>query len=280
MKNNEMQQHLIKIFNRYSMRKDVINRLVVNTDTYEFRDDVTEEGQWVYYNWVCKELKVKDRITRSHGMDSELALLKKVGGHDEETFFERFGYVVQKGTNKTDLTLNGESFASLKGGTKIQYGMHVLSKLIERVQDLFRDWISTFENNFVSLEERREFANIIIDKLNDRDERYFLLNYFLRKDENIPFLIVKDVSDGIYYRIKYDTLINILVDNIEFYTTKDKVKIVARINMGDKSEVVFEFEPRTDKNNALLMHGQSKVIINVIKYFNINVEETYEQDSN
>jgi hypothetical protein len=213
-------------------------------------------------------------------MDSELALSKKVGGHDEETFFERFGYVVQKGTNKTDLTLNGESFASLKGGTKIQYGMHVLSKLIQRVQDLFRDWISTFEDNFVSLEERREFANIIIDKLNDRDERYFLLNYFLRKDENIPFLIVKDVSDGIYYRIKYDTLINILVDNIEFYTTKDKVKIVARINMGDKSEVVFEFEPRTDKNNALLMHGQSKVIINVIKYFNINVEETYEQDPN
>jgi hypothetical protein len=50
--------------------------------------------------------------------------------------------------------------------------------------------------------------------------------------------------------------------------------------MGDKSEVVFEFEPRTDKNNALLMHGQSKVIINVIKYYDINVEETYEQDTN
>jgi hypothetical protein len=83
------------------------------------------------------------------------------------------------------------------------------------------------------------------------------------------------VSDGIYYRIKYDVLINILVDNIEFYTTKEKVKIVARINMGDKSEIVFELEPRTDKNNALLMHGLSKVIINVIKYFNINVEETY-----
>ena len=188
--------------------------------------------------------------------------------------------MVQKGTNKTDLTLNGDSFASLKGGVKIQYGLHVLNKLIQRVQDLFREWISTFENNFVSLEDRREYANIIIDKLNDRDERYFLLNYFLRKDENIPFLIVKDVSNGIYYRIKYDTLINILVDNIEFYTTKDKVKIVARINMGDKSEVVFEFEPRTDKNNALLMHGQSKVIINVIKYYNINVEETYEQDPN
>ena len=111
-------------------------------------------------------------------MDSELALSKKVGGHDEETFFERFGYVVQRGTNKTDLTLDGNSFASLKGGVKIQYGLHVLNKLIQRVQDLFRDWISTFENNFVSLEERREYANIIIDKLNDRDERYFLLNYF------------------------------------------------------------------------------------------------------
>lgn len=270
-----MQQHLVKIFNRYSMRKDVINRLVVNINTFEFRDDVTEEGRWVYYNWVCKELKIKDRITRSHGMDSEKASSKKVGGHDEETFFERYGYVVQKGTNKTDLTYNGDPFASLKGGTKIQYGMHVLSKLPERLQELFRNWISTYENNFVSLEERKDFANIIINTLSNRDERYYFLNYYLRKNENIPFLIVKDVSNGIYYRIKYEDLINILVDNIEFYTTKEKVKIVARINMGDKSEIVFELEPRTDKNNALLMHGLSKVIINVIKYFNINVEETY-----
>lgn len=275
-----MQQHLVKIFNRYSMRKDVINRLVVNINTFEFRDDVTEEGRWVYYNWVCKELKIKDRITRSHGMDSEKASSKKVGGHDEETFFERYGYVVQKGTNKTDLTYNGDPFASLKGGTKIQYGMHVLSKLPERLQELFRNWISTYENNFVSLEERKDFANIIINTLSNRDERYYFLNYYLRKNENIPFLIVKDVSNGIYYRIKYEDLINILVDNIEFYTTKEKVKIVARINMGDKSEIVFELEPRTDKNNALLMHGQSKVIINVIKHYNINVEETYEQDTN
>jgi len=277
-----MQEHLIDILDEYSMRTDLVNKYIVNPYTFVFLkdDELGENDRWEYYIRVCKELKIKDKIIRSHGMDSELALSKKVGGHDEETFFERFGYVVQKGTNKTDLTLDGDSFASLKGGAKIQYGLHVLNKLIQRVQDLFRDWISTFENNFVSLEERRNYANIIIDKLNDRDERYFLLNYFLRKDENIPFLIVKDVSSGIYYRIKYDTLINILVDKIEFYTTKDKVKIVARINMGDKSEVVFEFEPRTDKNNALLMHGQSKVIINVIKYFNIDVEETYEQDPN
>jgi hypothetical protein len=275
-----MQEHLIRIFNRFSLRGDLINRLVIDTETYIFRDDVSEENRWGYYIWVCKELKIKDRVVRSHGMDSKKASSKKVGGHNDESFFERYGYEVQLGTNKTDLINNGESFASVKGGVKIQWGMHVINKLPEKLIELFGDWISTYENNFVSLEGRKGFADTIIDTLSDKNERFYLLNYFLRKNENIPFLIVKDVNEKIYYRINYEDIINVLVDNIEFYTTKDKVKIVATINTGNKSEVVFEMEPRTDKNNALLMHGQSKVIINIIKNYNVDVKETYQQNAN
>lgn len=58
-------------------------------------------------------------------------------------------------------------------------------------------------------------------------------------------------------------------------------KIVIYIGRSKNDIIVFEFEPRSDKNNALLMHGSSKVIINIIKYYNINViEKIYKQNSN
>ena len=270
-----MQEHLIQILGKYSMRKDVINRLLIDVDTHIFREDVEEEDKWVYYNWVCRELKIKDKIIRSHGMDTKKAHEKKIKGHNDENFFEQFGFQVQSGTNKTDLTKDGKSFGSVKGGVKIQWGMHVFSKLPHRLQKLFGDWISTYEKNSLYFNKRKDFASDIIEKLNNKDERYYLLNYFLRKNEEVPFLIVKDVDVGTYYRIKYEDLIKVLVDNIEFYSTNDKVKIVARIKLDEKDKVVFEFEPRTDKNNALLMHGLSKVIINIINNYKINVEETY-----
>jgi hypothetical protein len=276
----DLQEHLIKIFNRFSMRKDLVNRLIIDVNTHIFRDDVSEEERWNYYNRICKELKIKDKLIRSHGMKSDVASSKKIKGHNDESFFKNFGYQIQTGTKKTDLTLNGQSFASVKGGEKIQWGMHVINKLPENLKILFKDWISTYEKNFIYLENRIKYASIIIDTLSDKDKRYNLVNHFFRKNENIPFLIVKDVSDNIFYRINYEDLINVISENIKFYTTKNKVKIVSTININNKDEILFEIEPRTDKNNALLIHGQSKVIIKIIKHYNLDVKETYKQNTN
>ncbi len=272
-----MQEHLIKILSRFSMRRDLISRLFINSDTFEFRDDVSEEDKWGYYSFICKELKVKDRIIRTHGMDSGLASSKKVGGHNEEDFFKKFGLEVMSGTNKTDLLKEGESFASLKGGKKIQWGMHVIDQLPKRFIELFRDWILTYEKNSLYFNRRTEFAEKIIEKLNNKETLKDFLNYYFRKCENVPFLIVKDVKDGIYYRIDYLEFIDVLVDNIEFYTTKDKVKINAKIDIGEgKYRVIFEIEPRSDKDNAILMHGLSDRIIKMINYYKIDVKETYQ----
>ena len=78
-----------------------------------------------------------------------------------------------------------------------------------------------------------------------------------------------------YYRISYDDLINVIVDNINFYTTKGTIKINANIDLGEKERrVLFEFEIRKDKKN-LLMHGTSEVIIKIIKKYKIDVKEIY-----
>jgi hypothetical protein len=78
-----------------------------------------------------------------------------------------------------------------------------------------------------------------------------------------------------YYRISYDDLINVIVDNINFYTTKGTIKINTNIDLGEKKRrVLFEFEIRKDKKN-LLMHGTSEVIIKIIKKYKIDVKEIY-----
>ena len=84
MKNNEMQQDLIRILNRYSMRRDLVNRLFVDVNSYEFRFDLSENDKWEYYIWVCKELGIRDRVMRSKGIDSDGGRKMKIEGHINE----------------------------------------------------------------------------------------------------------------------------------------------------------------------------------------------------
>jgi len=280
MKEVKMQNHLVQILKKYNLRRGLINKLVVNPLTFIFRDDADDELRWSYYKSVCKELKIKDRIIRFHGMDSEKASEKKIKGHVEEKLFQKYGLEVQYGTNKTDLIKDGNSYASLKGGKKIQWGMHVIKKLPKDLQELFGPWISTFKENSLYY-KRLDFGNNIVNCLDNRELRRYLINYYFRKNEDVPYLIVKDIKDGTYYRITYTDLIDVLVENLEFYVTKDKVKVVGRMDLGNKKKmVIFEIEPRSCKSNYILMHGESSRIIKIIEKYNIDVKETYKQNAN
>jgi hypothetical protein len=280
MKNIEMRTHLFHLLSPRPLSRYLLGT-EIDYHTYDFFTHIDEETTWNKYNWICKELKINNRIIRSHGMDSKKASAKKIKGHNDETFFEQFNLIVQKGNNKTDLTLNGKSYASLKGGVKIQWGMHVINNLPKRFQNLFSKWISTYEKNSVYLEKRPEYAKEIVNLLDNKETRKDFINYYFRKEENIPFLIVKDVYEDIYYRIDYVDLINVLVDNLEFYITKGKVKINARIEIGEKQKrSFFDIEPRTDKDNTILMHGLSERVIKVIKYYKIDVKKIYKQNPN
>ena len=273
-----MQEHLLKILNKFSLRWDLINENIIDINTFIFLDDIENEERWNYYHYVCKELKIKDKVIRSHGMNSELASQKKREGHKRENDFKlNYGFEVKSGQEKADLIKDGEIYASLKGGKKIQYGMHVLNNTPEKIKELFSDWVFTYKNNLVSFNERLDIANKIIQKLqNSRELRYYWINWFCRKYENLPYIIIRDVKNGeMYYRISYDDLINVIVDNINFYTTKGTIKINANIDLGEKERrVLFEFEIRKDKKN-LLMHGTSEVIIKIIKKYKIDVKEIY-----
>jgi|694.fasta_scaffold08802_9 hypothetical protein len=273
-----MQEHLLKILNKFSLRWDLINENIIDTNTFIFIDGIENEERWNYYHYVCKELKIKDKVIRYHGMNSELASQKKREGHKRENDFKlKYGFEVKSGQEKADLIKDGEIYASLKGGKKIQYGMHVLNNTPEKIKELFSDWVFTYKNNLVSFNERLDIANKIIQKLqNSRELRYYWINWFCRKYENLPYIIIRDVKNGeMYYRISYDDLINVIVDNINFYTTKGTIKINTNIDLGEKKRrVLFEFEIRKDKKN-LLMHGTSEVIIKIIKKYKIDVKEIY-----
>ena len=282
-KDIEMQEHLTQILRKYSLRKDLINRLLIDPISKVFHHNIDTEDKWDYYNNICKELKIDNKIIRSHGMDSDKASHKKKYGHEGESFFLKYGLEVNNNTNKSDLNKNGMPYASVKSGYKIQWGMHTINNLPKEHRDFFYPWYVTFENKSLSLEDRINSANDIILSLKDKNKLYNLINYFLRKEENVPYLIIKDLKKNFYYEVDYNELINVMVDNLEFYCTDTKVKIVGTIKLNkinrtrkNNNFVLFEFEPRTDKNNCILMHGTSDVIISIIEDYNIKINNIYD----
>ena len=137
--------------------------------------------------------------------------------------------------------------------------MHVLTNLSEKNQKLLSSWILSYENNFVSLNERERLADEIINNLNDKDIRYELFNDFFRMGENVNDLIVGDIKKNLFVRINYEDFINVLINNLIFHKTNKKVKIVGKmiIKLDSKNNMVnvVEIEPRRDKKNPILMHS-------------------------
>jgi hypothetical protein len=84
MKNNEMQKHIIEILKKSYLRSDLINDLYIDVDTFVFLPNISEEEMWDYYKWICKELKIKNRVMLSSGINSEDARKMKVDGHLNE----------------------------------------------------------------------------------------------------------------------------------------------------------------------------------------------------
>jgi len=273
-----MEEHLNKLLSDNFLRQELINDILINPITFKFKDNINEEYKWVYYNWVCKELQVPDKIYRLHGMSSDVASMKKLNGHKYEEYFEKFGLTVQKGTLKNDLLFNGKEYASLKSGTKIQWGMHIITNLPKEHKNVFYKWTCSFNENSVYFKNRTTLTKEIIEKLSNKNYLYSLINYFFRKEENIPYFIILNHKENIFYRVKYDTLINTIVDNTTFRYTKLKKNIVGSINLYDETKPIFKFELRKDKNQSILLHGTSKSIIELIKYYKIPIEQVYENN--
>jgi len=270
----KMQSHLSSILRRYSIRKDVVNTYMVDSKNFGFHPGISEETRWSYYHFVCRNLGIQNKMVRKHGMDSSKALNKKTTGHVYEDIFGDMGLEVRKGNDKTDLMYEGLPYASLKSGIKIQWGLHTLHNLPQWVQGLFAGYVDCYGDG--NYGDRFDCAHRIIEQLMDKEFLYRLVNYIFTKEEGIPYLIVRDVKEDVFYRVSYDDFIRIIVENMEFYVTKDKGKIVSSIENGSRSKILFEVEVRSDKGNSLLIHGKSDAVINVIKYYKINVEEKYE----
>lgn len=270
----KMQSHLSSILRRHSIRKDVVNTYMVDSKNFEFHHGISEENQWNYYHFVCKNLGIRDKMVRKHGMDSSKAFNKKTAGHIYEDIFGDMGFEVRRGNDKTDLMDEGLPYASLKSGVKIQWGLHTLHNLPQWVQDLFGGYVDCYGDG--NYGDRFDHAHKIIEQLKDKEFLYRLVNYIFTKGEGIPYLIVRDVKEDVFYRVSYDDFIRIIVENMEFYVTKDKGKIVSSIENGSRSKILFEVEVRSDKGNSLLIHGKSEAVLNVIKYYKINVKEKYD----
>jgi len=77
-----MQSHLIIILNEHRLFERA--KYTIDPKTCVFHNDIDNETKWGYYNFVCKELKIKNKICRSHGIDSDGGRKMKFDGHQNE----------------------------------------------------------------------------------------------------------------------------------------------------------------------------------------------------
>jgi hypothetical protein len=188
MKDNDMQKHLIVILNRFSMRKDLVNKLFVDLETYEFRDDVNLNERWNYYIWVCKELKIKDRIMRSSGIDSDGGRKMKLEGHLNE---ELVGYDILKNSD-TNVFNN-----ILRKGEKI---LDVVCDGIKskKVNSIIEDKKTTSKSDINLITNKRKI-NISVKKSDSGQVHINKVNSFIVGYEKIYSPIPTIVKDSLLF---------------------------------------------------------------------------------
>lgn len=112
MKYNEMQEHLISILDEYTIRTDLVNKYIINPDTFIFieDDEINDNVKWEYYMWVCRELKINNRIMRSSGIDSKGGRKMKIEGHLNEELVSKD--ILENDTLRVLIT-NGEEILNI-----------------------------------------------------------------------------------------------------------------------------------------------------------------------
>jgi hypothetical protein len=61
-----MQEHLLKILNKFSLRWDLINENIIDTNTFIFIDGIENEERWNYFDYVCKFVYQYDAPIMNH----------------------------------------------------------------------------------------------------------------------------------------------------------------------------------------------------------------------
>ena len=55
----KMEDHIVELLTKFNLRTDLHYQLIIDTDTFRFRNDSSDEDRIWFYKHICSELKVK-----------------------------------------------------------------------------------------------------------------------------------------------------------------------------------------------------------------------------
>lgn len=280
----QMESHLNKIF-RCTIRRDVLNPLVWNAISYKFNEGFEFEQYHFFYKKVCKELGFIPEVQLPNGMNSVRASYVKKKGHEREDFFKLHGMDVVSGRGKTDLSVNGVNYASLKAGdSTIQYGLHVIDSLPSEIKEILQNWKNSAFQEGLSF-QREVSAKSIQNYLQTKSKLKKFLNWWLRGEEEVPYLIFREVDGDtdIYKQVNYELLLEKLVENLVVdlsYSHKKGFgnKVVFKVDLKSKLKkrvTLMELEFRKS-TGSILLHGEIDKLRKFIYVYEVPIIQTYQ----
>jgi hypothetical protein len=279
-----MELHLNKILCS-TLRRDIVNPLIWNEISYKFNDGFEFEQYHFFYKKVCKELGFMPEVQLPNGMNSFKASYVKRKGHEREDFFKLHGMNVVSGRGKTDLSINGVGHASLKAGdSKIQYGLHVIDSLPIEMKEIMWDWQNVaFEEGYSF--QRESSAKSIQTYLQTTTKLVEFLNWWLRGDEEVPYLIFREINEekDTYKKVDYKSLIEELskklVVDLSYSLEKGRGnKIVFKADLKSKSKKLVTFMELEYRKGtkSILLHGKIDNLRKFIYVYNVPIIQTYQ----
>jgi hypothetical protein len=210
MKNNEMQSHLIEILKNFYLRSDLINDLIIDPNSFIFLSEISEEEIWSYYIWICKELKIKDRVMLSSGINSEDARKMKINGHKNE---ELIKYDILKDSNNSSIKkilYKDEKIIDVLGG-----GINE-----KKVDSILGDK-TTPKSDLMLILNTNRFINLSLKKSINGQVHLNKVKRFIIGYEKMYGNIPNNVTEGLLFLFSGHQKINDILNDIR-YINKNK----------------------------------------------------------
>lgn len=239
-----------------------------------------------YYKKFTKRFGEKSRIGSSHAMTTERASQVNREGHDlEQILAEEYGLSVTSNNYlKTDTLKDGKPYASIKKGSRTQWGLHVLNSIPDSIALLLGEWLNSHVQENCPSYLLEAHARIAVNLLSNLQNKRDFYEWWLTKNEETKFMIIWEDKMPSPIQIKTSDFITTLVNHTEVgmsYSNKNGFgnKIIFKSEIPNKGKSkklrkinIMEFEYRKDKG-AFLLVSTLENIVRFIYHYNINLVE-------
>lgn len=280
-------KHLKELLTSNGQKLNQIDMMFWDASFKAQSNDGDSEALISFYKKVCKKFKVKVNplLRKGHAMTSEKGSNVKKDGHAFENFFAaQHGLEVNKNNSlKADLLKNKKPYASLKTGDRTQWGLHVKNSIPDSILKDLGLWVDFHISKDKNSSNLADSARQVMLKMQDLETKRCFFNWWLTKNENIPFLIIQYNKGKLSIQVSMYEFLEKLVNNTEISISHskkngfgNKITFKTELPSGKNKKLrkitIMEFEFRKDKK-AFLLVSTLENVVRFIYHYNIKEVE-------